>query len=371
MALFVPACRKTIPTMSIIISKKGKDAQRIEASTFDKENYLQQYIYDNPNSIPLYDIKEDIRLLILAREFSTNSGPIDAIGVDRDGEIYLVETKLYKNPDKRTVVAQVLDYGASLWRWSRDFNEFLSVLSQATEKQFGQTVQEKLKNFFGITDEDMVVLLDAVARNLDNGSFKFVVLMDKLESRLKDLIVYVNQNSKFDLYAVELEYYRHQEYEILIPKIYGAEVKKDIKVSSGTSGIRRKWDEPGFLETLSQQSEPETVEAVKTLYQFSKGQANEIKFGTGSTRGSFNAVFSDINPRSVYTVSTNGVLSVNFGWLNEDAKSTTFRDKLKKALEKTGFEIPENYRDHYIKYEPQDWVPKLNDFMKVIKELIE
>jgi RecB family endonuclease NucS len=51
----------------------------------------------------------------LAREFSTKSGPIDALGVDKDGELYLIETKFYKNPDKRTVVAQVLDYGASLW----------------------------------------------------------------------------------------------------------------------------------------------------------------------------------------------------------------------------------------------------------------
>ena len=65
------------------------------------EDNLQQYIYDNPESIPLYEIKEDIRLLILAREFATKSGPIDAIGTDKDGEIYLVETKFYKNPKNR------------------------------------------------------------------------------------------------------------------------------------------------------------------------------------------------------------------------------------------------------------------------------
>jgi hypothetical protein len=52
--------------------------------------------------------------------------------------------------------------------------------------------------------------------------------MDKLEDRLKDLILYVNQNSKFDIYAVELEYYKHAEFEIMIPKLFGNEVKKDI-----------------------------------------------------------------------------------------------------------------------------------------------
>ena len=112
-------------TMAIIVSKSGKNAQKVERSRIEQEDYLQQYTLDNPEVIPLYDIKEDIRLLILAREFSTNSGPIDAIGIDKDGEIYIVETKLYKNPDKRTVVAQALDYGAALWRHSNDFDYFI------------------------------------------------------------------------------------------------------------------------------------------------------------------------------------------------------------------------------------------------------
>jgi RecB family endonuclease NucS len=118
--------------MSIIISKNGANAVKVEKSEFEKEDYLQQYIYENPESIPLYEIKEDIRLLILAREFPTNSGPIDAIGVDRDGDLYIVETKLFRNADKRTVVAQALDYGAALWRHARDFNEFTAILNNST-----------------------------------------------------------------------------------------------------------------------------------------------------------------------------------------------------------------------------------------------
>ena len=102
--------------MAIIVTKQGKNAIKIDPSRFEQEDDLQTYIAQNPDSLPLYEIKEDIRLLILGREFPTNSGPIDAIGIDKDGEIYIVETKLYKNPDKRLVVAQVRDYGASLWR---------------------------------------------------------------------------------------------------------------------------------------------------------------------------------------------------------------------------------------------------------------
>ena len=120
--------------MAIIISKNGKGAIKLNKTAFGLEDNLQQYIYDNPESIPLYDIKEDVQLLILAREFQTASGPIDAIGTDKDGEIYLVETKLYKNPDKRTVVAQVLDYGASLWKAHPDFDSFLLRINGSVQK---------------------------------------------------------------------------------------------------------------------------------------------------------------------------------------------------------------------------------------------
>lgn len=99
------------------------------------------------------NIKDDIQLLILAREFGTNSGPIDAVGIDRDGEIYLVETKLYKNPDKRTVVAQVLDYGASLWKSHSDFDNFLLQLNSHVQKQFGQSMTDKVSEYYGLDDD--------------------------------------------------------------------------------------------------------------------------------------------------------------------------------------------------------------------------
>ena len=38
--------------MTLIISKDGKNAQRLSQSNFDKEDYLQQYIYNNPDAVP-------------------------------------------------------------------------------------------------------------------------------------------------------------------------------------------------------------------------------------------------------------------------------------------------------------------------------
>ena len=48
--------------MAIIISQDGKNAQKIDKSDFEKEGYLQNYIHENPESIPVYEIEEDKKL---------------------------------------------------------------------------------------------------------------------------------------------------------------------------------------------------------------------------------------------------------------------------------------------------------------------
>ena len=235
--------------MAIIISENGKNAERLEESNFALENNLQQYIYDNPDAIPLYDIDQDTRLFIAAREFATNSGPIDALGFDAKGNIYVVETKLYKNPDKRTVVAQALDYGASLWKHSMG-EDFILRLNSHCQKQFGQSFADKYAEFF--SPEETSDAITTILDNLADGSIKFVVLMDKLHDALKDLVVFVNQNSKFDLYAVELEYYRHKSYEIIIPKLYGAEVKKEVASTKPEQKYMTPSTKEAFIKYLNE-----------------------------------------------------------------------------------------------------------------------
>lgn len=255
--------------MAIIISENGKSAQKVDPSNFELEEKIQTFIYENPETIPLYEIDNDTRLFIAAREFSTKSGSIDALGFDASGNIYVVETKLYNNPDKRKVVAQALDYGASLWRHSTNFDAFIQQLDAHTQKKFGTTFEQKYLEFFSL--EDASTEMSAIHSNLAEGSIKFVVLMDRLHDGLKDLVVFINQNSKFDLYAVELEYYKHKEYEIVIPKLYGAEVKKEVsstRASTGTAWLSATEEE--FLEALNGNFTEKVISkniftAVKTL----------------------------------------------------------------------------------------------------------
>jgi len=357
--------------MALIISKNGKNAEKIEKSVIDKEDYLQKYICENPETIPLYEIKEDIRICILAREVPTNSGSIDALGIDKDGDIYIIETKLYKNPDKRLVVAQVLDYGASLWKNNTDFDNLINFFEKESTKRFNVPLTQKLKEFFQLTDEEIPILLENLKRNLGDGNFKFVVLMDRLHPQLKDLIIFINQNSQFDIFAVELDYYKYQDYEILIPKLFGAEVKKDINVQSTTSG-RKKWNETEFFNEVNSKLDKKYSESIKKLFDFSKQEADQISWGTGILKGSFNPKFNKLSVRSPYSVFTDGTLKINFGWLNDNDETKRLRKIYGEALMKIkDFSIPKEFTEPeiYVPIPVEKWYSHVDEFINIIKEI--
>ncbi len=313
--------------MPIIISIDGKDARKIEKSTFKDEGYLQNYIYDNPESIPLYEIKEDIRLLILAREFPTHSGSIDAVGIDREGEIYIIETKLYKNRDKRTVVAQVLDYGAALWKHSSDYNTFYSILDANVQKTFKIPLEQKIQEYFGASSDETNQLLDTIHNNLIDGILHFIILMDSLDERLKDLILYINQNSEFDIYAVELEYYKHDNQEIIIPKIYGAEVRKDLS----TKKIDRRWNWDLFSQRLKEFGDEEVV-AAKQIIDWATHNEIEVEW-TSSQIGSFILCFYKEGKKGFFPFSVTGNAMINWNAPHQGNYSPPPFDKPAKRVD--------------------------------------
>lgn len=349
--------------MAIIISKDGKNARRIDKIPIEQEGYLQNYIHENPEALPVYEISEYIKLLIIAREFPTKSGPIDALGIDKDGEIYIIETKLYKNPDKRKVVAQVLDYGAALWAGYTYFNDFYREANRQVHDKFGLDLEAKLSEFFDLEENGAATVLDSINTNLNDGKFRFVILMDTLHERLKDLIVFMNQNTRFDIYAVEMEFYKYEEFEITIPKLFGSEVKKDTSVATDRGQI---WDEEKFFDSIEDQIEDEgTLAIMKEIYQFAKENSLKDPWGAGQRTkgGTFNFfVRVDGKERSVLNISRNGWLCFyGFDWY----------EGYRQDLREIGFEIPEDAKEKPFEMECFKEKIDLANFKRAILKLIE
>lgn len=362
--------------MTILITQKGQGAQKIEKSYFEKEDRLQEYIYNYPEAIPIYNLQEDKRLFVAKREFPTNSGPIDALAVDQDGNLYVVETKLYKNPDKRTVVAQALDYGASLWKYTSDFTNFIEILNQESLTKFKLSFEDKIKEFYEIDEGVSDNLFDSLRTNLNDGNIKFVILMDTIGDRLKDMIIYINQNSKFDIYAVQLDYYKFEDYEILIPKLFGAEVKKSVNILK----VEKQWDESSFMEKVKNELSSDQVEVVNKILEWSKHRGLRIWWGKGRLNGSFFPLLDHKDTSHfLFSVWTSGAIEIQFQHMKNRSpyKDVLKRDELRMRLNQiSGLDIPEmkidkrpsfNYSILIDKQSLETYLNTWDDYIKTIK----
>ncbi|MEI7579286.1 MAG: hypothetical protein WCJ58_04575 [bacterium] len=307
--------------MPILVSKNGGQTVKVNKTKFKDEDVLQAYITKHPEVIPVDEIEENIKVFIAAREFQTKSGPIDAIGFDRQGNIYIIETKLYTNPDKRIVIAQVLDYGASLWKHGNDFQQFINSINDKVNNQFKCTLEEKLISFFGLEENEVNDTIEGIKNSLNEADFKFLIVMDKLVDNLKDLIIFLNSNSQFDVYAVELEYYKVAEYEIIIPSLFGNEVKKEV-TSSSQSG-RRIWTKEIFFQEATKALASDDIAKLNKFYEFGEKNEFDITYGTGSVTGSFAPKIEAANGEtvSIFHAKTNGEIEV-ISWYWKSYKET-------------------------------------------------
>lgn len=355
--------------MTIIVTKDGKDARKIDESGVKYEGHLQEYVFNNPNSLPMGSIKEDTRLLVIGREFQTTSGRIDVLAVDGDGDIYIVETKLYKNPDKRQVVAQLLDYGAALWNGCSDVAVFIQKV-EATSP--GGSLTQRVVDFYELEVGEASVFFDNIAANLQNGNFKFLVLMDHVPNDLRQLIVFLNQRTQFDIYAVEMEFYQIDNLEIVIPRIVGAEVRKgvgEIRTASSPAWNANRF----FTETENQLNEDDAV-AVRRLYELLQEAADNINWARGQ-EGNFRPQFQKTaeqglkNP-SPFVVYADGRLSLNFGGKDKGEKSKMLRDEFAAQLRAIRFcEIPNDLDKATIDVPLKEWKPKMDAFMDVVRKV--
>lgn len=152
-----------------VIPIKDAKARKLAAKPPRDEEQLRKYIVDNPECLPLDEIEEELRLLVVGREFAAGSGSIDALSLDSEGNIYILETKLYPNSDRRRVLAQVLDYGAGLWRGYRSGAEFITKVEENAQRTLKRNVRDEIQTTFGLDPDGTSTLLIRAAENVAAG----------------------------------------------------------------------------------------------------------------------------------------------------------------------------------------------------------
>lgn len=171
------------------------------------EAWLQQALYRAPESLPLKEIDPHIGPLIpICMELATEAGPADILYVTPTGQIVLVETKLWRNPEaRRQVVGQILDYAKQLTGWS--YEDLDARAGSAAGTSAGHMAR-KLKESYPDTDEAQFV--DGVRRSLSTGDFLLLIVGDGIRFGAEALVTFLEQygNLRFGLALVEVAIYR-------------------------------------------------------------------------------------------------------------------------------------------------------------------
>lgn len=215
---------------ALIEVKSERDITKFEeittASGAFSEAWLQEILRQHPDILPVEEFGPVFHPLIsIGREVLTTAGSIDNLFISHSGYLVVVETKLWRNPEaKREVVAQLIDYAASLAHISYDeldelVRQYLRRYEQS-ESSLEQWVEARLEPVdLGFQRR--------VARNLKLGRLLLLIVTDHARPSVLDMLRRVNAypSLSMDIAVVEMRPFRRlgagDNGVLLIPYVAG------------------------------------------------------------------------------------------------------------------------------------------------------
>ena len=185
------------------------------------ENRLQKLIFDCPQLLPITALEPNFTEIIpVCRELPTPAGPLDNLFVTPQGNLILVECKLWRNPEaRRKVIAQIMDYAKEIASWSYD--DLMHAINRANQTNHGNPLYELMKESPDLVQEQMLV--DQVSRNLSLGRHLLLIVGDGIQEGAERLTEFLQQNMglHFTLGLMEMGIYNlpHQKGLIVIPNL--------------------------------------------------------------------------------------------------------------------------------------------------------
>ena len=180
-------------------------------------------------------LRRHVRAAIpIGREVHTERGPIDNLYVSPEGGITIVETKLWKNPEKhRTVVAQIIDHAKEVATW--DYDQLCEEVLASSRKR-GETdnasLEQKVATALSHAEMELHQFQEALAACLTDASFLLLVVGDRISPNIALLSKAIQgaPGLQFTLGLVEMQLYELTTGSdwplIVVPEVVGQTVEK-------------------------------------------------------------------------------------------------------------------------------------------------
>ncbi len=208
---------------------------------------LEEWIASNPEII-------GTDIAIIGRQVMTRSGPLDLLGIDRNGNTVIVELKRDKLP--REVLAQAIDYASDVAGW--DVDKINEVALKYTEKSLEDFISERF-------DEKSVENISI------NQAQRILLVGFSIEESLTRMVEWLSNNFNVNVNAVILHYIKTESGVELLSRTttIPEEIEKErVKTKKFTIPMS---DEPGYYE------ETELKELLKAYFAQNILSARRIK----------------------------------------------------------------------------------------------
>ena len=241
-----------------------KDLGLLESS--DKtinEKTIQEIIFNKPELLVAPEIDTDYQKLIsLSKEFPLKSNSIDVLLVSPEGNLCIVETKLWRNSQaQREVVAQVLDYAKDLTTLSS-----IDIFEKVTKKKGDQARKEFFELIKQSEDVNEIEFEDNLLQSLEDGRFLLLIVGDQIRPNLVFLSKTIQSapHLQFRLELLELRLYEADSNTVIVvPTLVG----KTVEETRAVVKIQYEENRPYVEVTSIEPSEPGTSPSTKTTYK--------------------------------------------------------------------------------------------------------
>ena len=171
-------------------------------------------------------------IAIIGRQTLTKSGPIDLLGMDKIGNLVIVEIKRDKLP--REALTQAIDYASDAAEWN------VEKLGEICSSYSGKNLEETITEYFPDIDIESLNI---------NATQRIILVGFSVESALERMIEWLSDNFGVNINAVVLNYVKTKSGDELLTKtsiiseeLEQERVKKQKKFQIPMS------DEPGEYE---------------------------------------------------------------------------------------------------------------------------
>jgi hypothetical protein len=177
-------------------------------SAFD-EAWLQQIVHDHPETLPIEQIEPGFGTPVsVCRELPLHAGFADNLLLTPEGNIILVEVKLWRNGEaRREVVAQTLDYASCLFEMS--YSDLEAAVSKS--ETWKDRASPRLHQLFEKADApDPATFIDAVNTNLRAGRILILVVGDGIRTEMERLasLLQSHAGARFTFGLIQLAVYQ-------------------------------------------------------------------------------------------------------------------------------------------------------------------